>query len=68
MTGETGRESTDARYTNGLTSRKRMHLAYQIVAQNDTDRNGGNRSAFIPQDMLRLFFQAMSVPHRQDED
>jgi len=65
---EIGPQPTDTHYPNGLASRRRMHLAYQIMAQNDSDRQGGNRSAFIPQDILRLFFQAMSVPHRQAED
>lgn len=31
----------------GLTSRKRMHQSYQICSQNDVDRMGGMRDAFI---------------------
>ena len=31
----------------GLTSRKRMHQSYQILAQNDAQRQGGMRDAFI---------------------
>ena len=31
----------------GLSSRKRMHQSYQIVSQNDMQRKGGMRDAFI---------------------
>lgn len=31
----------------GLTSRKRMHQSYQILSQNDVQRQGGMRDAFI---------------------
>jgi nuclear receptor interaction protein len=31
----------------GLTSRKRMHLEYQITSQNDVERQGGNQETFI---------------------
>lgn len=40
-------EETDAVASNGLSSRKRMHLEYQITSKNDLDRKGGNRDAFI---------------------
>ena len=32
---------------DGLSSRKRMHQSYQIVSQNDLEREGGMRDAFI---------------------
>ncbi|KAG8526759.1 uncharacterized protein KY384_008188 [Bacidia gigantensis] len=32
---------------DGLTSRKKMHESYQIVSQNDVQRQGGNRDAYI---------------------
>jgi nuclear receptor interaction protein len=32
---------------NGLASRKRMHLNYEIISQNDMDRKGGREDAFI---------------------
>ena len=32
---------------NGLASRKSMHLEYQITSQNDLDRKGGKRDAYI---------------------
>ena len=31
----------------GLASRKRMHNSYQIVSQNDVERQGGMQDAFI---------------------
>lgn len=31
----------------GLTSRKRMHLEYQITSQNDVERQGGNQETFL---------------------
>lgn len=48
----TGEESDDEDAeskiaVNGLTSKKCMHLEYQITSQNDVDRKGGNREAFI---------------------
>jgi len=36
----------------GLPSARRMHLADSIVAQNDSDRRGGNRDAFLTRSML----------------
>ena len=45
----------------GLTSRKRMHQSYQILSQNDVQRQGGMRDAFItvsadgPFERLRMF-------------
>jgi DDB1- and CUL4-associated factor 6 len=32
---------------NGLSSRKRMHLEYRITSQNDVERRGGNREAYV---------------------
>ena len=32
---------------NGLASRKRLHQSYQIMQQNDVERQGGNQDAFI---------------------
>ena len=42
-------EDDDEEYVapNGLSSKKRMHLEYQITSQNDVDRQGGNQEAFI---------------------
>lgn len=31
----------------GLASRKRMHQSHQITSQNDVERQGGNRDAYI---------------------
>lgn len=36
----------DNRY-EGLSSRKRMHQSYQILSQNDVQRQGGMRDAYI---------------------
>ncbi|KAL2037396.1 hypothetical protein N7G274_009881 [Stereocaulon virgatum] len=36
----------------GLTSRKRMQNSYQIISQNDVQRQGGMRDAFITRGML----------------
>ncbi|KAJ9665507.1 hypothetical protein H2201_004389 [Coniosporium apollinis] len=41
-----------AQAPNGLPSRRRMHMEYQITSQNDVDRRGGNRDAFITRSML----------------
>ena len=32
---------------NGLASRKRMHDSYKIISENEVDRQGGMRDAFI---------------------
>ena len=40
-------EDDDYVAPNGLSSRKRMQNAYQIMNQNDVDRQGGNQDAFI---------------------
>lgn len=48
-------ESSDderAQAPNGLPSRRRMQQEYQITSQNDVDRRGGNRDAFITRSML----------------
>lgn len=44
-----GRESSAEREGRGegLLSRRRMHQSYQIVSQNDVQREGGMRDAFI---------------------
>ncbi|KAF2202897.1 WD40 repeat-like protein [Delitschia confertaspora ATCC 74209] len=42
---------------NGLSSRKRMNLEYQITSQNDQDRKGGNRDAFITRVLLAQLAQ-----------
>ncbi|KAL8792941.1 MAG: hypothetical protein Q9195_004438 [Heterodermia aff. obscurata] len=38
--------------SEGLESRKRMHDSYQITSQNDAERQGGMREAFISRGML----------------
>lgn len=58
----TGEESDDEDAeskiaVNGLTSKKCMHLEYQITSQNDVDRRGGNREAFITRSMLAQLAQ-----------
>ena len=40
-------EMNDSSREEGLSSRKRMHQSYQIVSQNDMQRKGGMRDAFI---------------------
>ena len=40
-------QSPDTESTEGLSSRKRMHESYQITSQNDVERQGGMRDAFI---------------------
>lgn len=42
-----GSNKEDQRQEEGLSSRKRMHQSYQIVSQNDLQRKGGMRDAFI---------------------
>ncbi|TKA60683.1 hypothetical protein B0A49_11460 [Cryomyces minteri] len=37
---------------SGLTSKRRMHLEYQITSHNDAERQGGNQEAYITSDML----------------
>ena len=42
-----GADMNDSSREEGLSSRKRMHQSYQIVSQNDMQRKGGMRDAFI---------------------
>ena len=42
-----GSDMNDSSREEGLSSRKRMHQSYQIVSQNDMQRKGGMRDAFI---------------------
>ena len=42
-----GSNAEDACREEGLSSRKRMHQSYQIVSQNDVQRKGGMRDAYI---------------------
>jgi len=49
----------------GLASRKRMHESYQIISQNDAERQGGMQDAFItvrrpsfPVRLIRMEFAA----------
>ena len=44
---------------NGLSSRQRMHLEYRITSQNDVERRGGNREAYLT---VQFFFQPFDVP------
>ncbi len=47
--GEAVSDSDDEVAANGLRSRKRMHLSYQITSKNDMDRRGGREDYFISQ-------------------
>lgn len=54
-------EDDDEEYVapTGLASRKRLHESYQIMQQNDVERQGGNQDAFvsvrqIPRDLLMM--------------
>ena len=40
-------ENTAERRNGGLSSRRRLHEEYQIVSQNDVERQGGMRDAFM---------------------
>ncbi|RMZ72118.1 wd and tetratricopeptide repeat [Pyrenophora seminiperda CCB06] len=46
---EAGSDSDDEVVPGGLSSRKRMHQAYQITSKNDMDRKGGRDDYFISQ-------------------
>jgi len=46
---EAGSDSDDEVAPGGLSSRKRMHQAYQITSKNDMDRKGGRDDYFISQ-------------------
>ncbi|THW52606.1 WD40 repeat-like protein [Aureobasidium pullulans] len=43
--------------SGGLSSRKRMHLEYQITSQNDVERQGGNQETFLTRSMLASLAQ-----------
>jgi len=43
---DTDTDDTNPR-NGGLASRKRMHESYQIISQNDAERQGGMRDAYI---------------------
>ena len=42
-----GSDMDESSRKEGLSSRKRMHQSYEIVSQNDMQRKGGMRDAFI---------------------
>ena len=56
-TDETDTEPPHAR--QGLSSRKRMHLQYEITSRNEHDRKGGNREAYITRSMLAQLTQSI---------
>lgn len=45
--GASGPDDDEYVSANGLASRKRMHLEYQITSKNDVDRRGGNQETYI---------------------
>ena len=45
--GASGTDDDEYVSANGLASRKRMHLEYQITSKNDVDRRGGNQETYI---------------------
>ena len=47
LSGRRRRQATAPNSSDGLSSRKRMHDSYQIMSQNDAERQGGMREAFI---------------------
>ncbi|KAF2192687.1 WD40 repeat-like protein [Zopfia rhizophila CBS 207.26] len=53
---------------NGLSSRKRMHLEYQITSQNDVDRKGGRQDAFITRALLAQLAQRVHAHHNLEDD
>ena len=59
-----GRDSdmNDWSREEGLSSRKRMHQSYQIVSQNDMQRKGGMRDAFITVSADGPFMRMRAVP------
>ncbi|MCJ1482877.1 hypothetical protein MMC06_003043 [Schaereria dolodes] len=54
--------------SDGLTSRKRIHDSYQIISQNDIDRRGGNRDAYITRGMLAQFAARLRARNAGDGD
>lgn len=50
----------------GLASRKRMHESYQIMQQNDVERQGGNQDAFITVSDFQFGFLSPIEPLRPD--
>jgi len=61
-TGDVDTDETDTEpphVLHGLSSRKRMHLQYEITSRNDHDRKGGNREAFITRSMLAQLTQSV---------
>jgi nuclear receptor interaction protein len=53
---------------NGLASRKRMQLEYQIVARNDVERKGGRDDAFITRALLAQLAQRIQAHHEGEGD
>ena len=53
--------SDDEASLNGLSSRKRMHEAYQITSKNDMDRKGGRDDYFISQAVFAQLARHMAA-------
>ncbi|KAF2270916.1 WD and tetratricopeptide repeat-containing protein [Lojkania enalia] len=53
---------------NGLSSRKRMHMQYQITSQNDMDRKGGREDAFITRALLAQLAERIHAYHHGGGD
>lgn len=51
---------------NGLTSRKRMHQAYQITSQNDMERKGGREDYFISRAVFAQLARHIAAQQRGD--
>lgn len=66
--GDSESEGTDDVAPNGLSSRKKMHLEYQITSKNDVDRKGGNRDAFITRFLLAQLARRHAHPGMGDGD
>ncbi|KAI9823882.1 MAG: hypothetical protein M1832_002199 [Thelocarpon impressellum] len=47
LAGDDDEEGAEAVAPDGLQSRKQMHRSYEIISQNDVERQGGMRDAYI---------------------
>jgi nuclear receptor interaction protein len=53
---------------NGLASRKRIHMEYEITSENDMERRTENHSDYISRGMIQLLAQRIGNPEEMEEN
>jgi nuclear receptor interaction protein len=66
---ESAQDSDNERVApNGLASRKRIHLEYEITSENDMERRTENHSDYISRGMIQLLAQRIGNPEEMEEN